>query len=122
VAATLQRLDGGGLVPPRAILVRAWGGRGRVRGWVKRTLSSCGAGISGENECCTCANRVGLQTSPPPPRPHSSCFRCHCRMVYLPMSYVYGVRGTMSPTPLTAALREELYPMPYDSIDWNGAR
>ena len=42
--------------------------------------------------------------------------------VYLPMSAVYGMRGTCRATPLTAALREELYPRPYASIDWNKAR
>lgn len=42
--------------------------------------------------------------------------------VYLPMSAVYGMRGTCRPTPLTAALREELYPRPYATIDWNKAR
>jgi cycloartenol synthase len=38
------------------------------------------------------------------------------------MSYVYGVQGTCRETPLTRALREELYPTPYPSIDWNAAR
>lgn len=38
------------------------------------------------------------------------------------MSYVYGVRGTCRETPLTSALRDELYPAPYASIDWNAAR
>lgn len=42
--------------------------------------------------------------------------------VYLPMSYVYGRRPTFKATALTAALREELYPMPYSEIDWNKAR
>lgn len=42
--------------------------------------------------------------------------------VYLPMSYVWGMRGTCNATPLTEALRTELYVRPYDSIDWNAAR
>lgn len=53
---------------------------------------------------------------------HPGRFWCHCRMVYLPMSYVYGKRGTATSTPLTAALREELYSVAYDDIDWNRAR
>ena len=53
---------------------------------------------------------------------HPGRFWCHCRMVYLPMSYVYGRRGTCKPSPLTEALRQELYPQPYGSIDWNKAR
>lgn len=42
--------------------------------------------------------------------------------VYLPMSFVYGMRGTCKETPLTAAIREELYVQDYSSIDWNAAR
>ena len=38
------------------------------------------------------------------------------------MSYVWGVRGTAKRTPLTDALRQELYVAPYDSIDWDAAR
>eukprot|EP00198_Chlamydomonas_reinhardtii_P000539 XP_001689874.1 cycloartenol synthase [Chlamydomonas reinhardtii] len=53
---------------------------------------------------------------------HPGRFWCHCRMVYLPMSYVYGKRGTCQETPLTAAIRQELYPMPYGRVDWNAAR
>jgi len=53
---------------------------------------------------------------------HPGRFWCHCRMVYLPMSYVYGTRGTCRDTDITRALREELYPVPYTSIDWNGTR
>ncbi|WIA35779.1 hypothetical protein OEZ86_004168 [Tetradesmus obliquus] len=53
---------------------------------------------------------------------HPGRFWCHCRMVYLPMSYIYGIRGTCKETPLTAAIRDELYPVPYASIDWNAAR
>ncbi|KAF6266299.1 cycloartenol synthase [Scenedesmus sp. NREL 46B-D3] len=53
---------------------------------------------------------------------HPGRYWCHCRMVYLPMSYIYGIRGTCQQTPLTAAIRGELYPVPYGSIDWNAAR
>ncbi|CAD7703492.1 unnamed protein product, partial [Ostreobium quekettii] len=53
---------------------------------------------------------------------HPGRMWCHCRMVYLPMSYVYGVRGTCKETDLVRQLREELYPVAYDGIDWNGAR
>ncbi|GFH20224.1 terpene cyclase/mutase family member, partial [Haematococcus lacustris] len=38
------------------------------------------------------------------------------------MSYIYGKRATCHDTDLTRALRQELYPVPYDSIDWYGAR
>ncbi|GAX75143.1 hypothetical protein CEUSTIGMA_g2587.t1 [Chlamydomonas eustigma] len=53
---------------------------------------------------------------------HPGRFWCHCRMVYLPMSYVYGARASCKDNALTRALREELYPVPYDTMDWNGTR
>jgi cycloartenol synthase len=53
---------------------------------------------------------------------HPGRFWCHCRMVYLPMSYIYGIRGTCKQTELTKSIKEELYPCPYDSIDWDAAR
>lgn len=45
-----------------------------------------------------------------------------CVQVYLPMSYIYGKRGTCMETPLTAAIRQELYVQDYSTIDWNAAR
>ena len=45
-----------------------------------------------------------------------------CVQVYLPMSYIYGKRGTCKETPLTAAIRQELYVQDYSTIDWNAAR
>ncbi len=42
--------------------------------------------------------------------------------VYLPMSYVYGMRGTGKLTPLVLSLRKELYPGSYECINWNAAR
>ena len=53
---------------------------------------------------------------------HPGRFWCHCRMVYLPMSYIYGARIVGDITPLVKALRDELYLKPYKSIDWNKAR
>ena len=53
---------------------------------------------------------------------HPGRFWCHCRMVYLPMSYAYGARATCRETDITRALREELYPVPYETMDWNGTR
>ncbi|KAK6941205.1 Squalene cyclase, N-terminal [Dillenia turbinata] len=46
---------------------------------------------------------------------------CHCRMVYLPMSYLYGKRFVGPITPTILALRKELYSVPYHEIDWNEA-
>ena len=42
--------------------------------------------------------------------------------VYLPMSYVYGARGTGKLTPLVLSLRKELFCTSYDAVDWNAAR
>lgn len=47
---------------------------------------------------------------------------CHCRMVYLPMSYLYGKRFVGPLTPTVLSLRKELYTVPYHEIDWNQAR
>jgi len=47
---------------------------------------------------------------------------CHCRAVYLPMSYIYGKRFVGRITPLVLELRNELYEDPYNLIDWNKAR
>jgi squalene/oxidosqualene cyclase-like protein len=53
---------------------------------------------------------------------HPSRLWCHCRMVYLPLSYLYGRRATSPLTPIVTALREELYPEGYDRVDWARAR
>ncbi|KAF7309636.1 Terpene cyclase/mutase family member [Mycena indigotica] len=46
----------------------------------------------------------------------------HTRTVYIPMSYLYGVRFTMPENELILALREELYPENYYSIHWPSQR
>ncbi|KAJ7224460.1 terpenoid cyclases/protein prenyltransferase alpha-alpha toroid [Mycena pura] len=46
----------------------------------------------------------------------------HTRNVYIPMSYLYGVRFKMPENDLILALREELYPENYYSIDWPAQR
>ncbi|GLT79001.1 hypothetical protein SLA2020_505150 [Shorea laevis] len=47
---------------------------------------------------------------------------CYCRMVYMPMSYLYGKRFVGPITPLIQQLREELYLQPYNEINWRKAR
>ncbi len=47
---------------------------------------------------------------------------CHARMVYLPMSVLYGRRAKLPLTPLLAQLREELFDGPYAQVDWAGSR
>ena len=55
---------------------------------------------------------------------HPGRMWCHCRMVYLPMCYVYGIRGTGPSSPLTEALKAELYCEPggYGAVNWDKAR
>src|SRR5680860_573485 len=49
---------------------------------------------------------------------HPSRFWCHSRMVYLPMSYLYGIRAQASLSPLLCELRREIFCEPYEDIDW----
>ncbi|KAF7361692.1 Terpene cyclase/mutase family member [Mycena venus] len=49
---------------------------------------------------------------------HPGRWWVHTRVVYLPMSYLFRVRFQAKPTPLTLALRKEIYVTPYNSIDW----
>lgn len=47
---------------------------------------------------------------------------CYCRLVYMPMSYLYGKRFVGPITPLILQLREELYTRPYHEINWAKVR
>ena len=47
---------------------------------------------------------------------------CYCRLVYMPMSYLYGKRFVGPISPLILQLREEIYLQPYAEINWNRAR
>lgn len=55
---------------------------------------------------------------------HPGKMWCHCRMVYLPMCYLYCKRYTpdVSKDPLLQSLRRELYLQDYNSINWNEYR
>jgi squalene/oxidosqualene cyclase-like protein len=53
---------------------------------------------------------------------HPSRLWCHCRMVYLPLSYLYGSRRQAELSPVLKQLRSELYPQGYDAIAWERAR
>ncbi|XP_006894105.1 PREDICTED: lanosterol synthase [Elephantulus edwardii] len=54
---------------------------------------------------------------------HPSTIWCHCRQVYLPMSYCYARRLKCdAEDPLVQSLRQELYPEDYASIDWPAQR
>lgn len=47
---------------------------------------------------------------------------CHCRMVYLPMAWLYGARKTARLTPVLQELRDEIYAVPYAQVDFRGAK
>lgn len=53
---------------------------------------------------------------------HPGRFWCHCRMVYLPMCWLYGARARAAETETIRALREELFVTPYCNVDWDAAR
>ncbi|KAI0060948.1 terpene synthase [Artomyces pyxidatus] len=53
---------------------------------------------------------------------HPSKWWIHTRTVYVPMSYLYGVRFQAEEDELILSLREELYTQPYDTIDWPAQR
>ncbi|KAK6944642.1 Squalene cyclase, C-terminal, partial [Dillenia turbinata] len=53
---------------------------------------------------------------------HPGKMLCYCRLVYMPMSYLYGKRFVGPITELVQSLREELYVTPYHEINWNRAR
>ncbi|KAI6015989.1 terpenoid cyclases/protein prenyltransferase alpha-alpha toroid [Pisolithus microcarpus] len=46
----------------------------------------------------------------------------HTRNVYIPMSYLYGIRFQMEENDLIRSLRQELYTTNYHSIDWPAQR
>jgi squalene/oxidosqualene cyclase-like protein len=53
---------------------------------------------------------------------HPGRMWCHCRMVYLPMSYLYAQRARVPADALVHALRAELYDEPFAQIDWAASR
>ncbi|KAM6131595.1 LOW QUALITY PROTEIN: lanosterol synthase [Phoenicopterus ruber ruber] len=53
---------------------------------------------------------------------HPSRLWCHCRQVYLPMSYCYAKRLSAEEDELIRSLRQELYVQDYTSIDWPAQR
>lgn len=40
----------------------------------------------------------------------------------MPMAYLYGKKFVAQITPIIFAIREELYDVPYNEIDWEKAR
>ncbi|XP_075685685.1 lanosterol synthase [Rhinoderma darwinii] len=53
---------------------------------------------------------------------HPSTIWCHCRQVYLPMSYCYATRLSAREDDLIRSLRQELYVQEYSGINWPAQR
>ncbi|XP_021320408.1 achilleol B synthase-like isoform X8 [Sorghum bicolor] len=53
---------------------------------------------------------------------HPGRFWILCRMVYLPMAYLFGKKFVGEVTPTILELRSELYSVPYSEVDWKKAR
>ncbi|XP_019077782.1 beta-amyrin synthase isoform X2 [Vitis vinifera] len=53
---------------------------------------------------------------------HPAKLWCYTRMVYMPLSYLYGKRFVGPITPLVLQLREELFLQPYNEINWKKVR
>ncbi len=49
---------------------------------------------------------------------HPGRLWCHARQVYLPMAYLYAKRSTAPSSTLINNIRQELYPTPYEQIDF----
>jgi cycloartenol synthase len=113
----------------RCVAARAWiaarGGPTHVTSWGKFWLALLGVyGWEGVNPMPPEAWLLPRSKLTGVGWAHPSRMWCHCRMVYLPMSYVYGRRATAPPSPLVDALREELYEgnAPFHTIDWDATR
>ncbi|KAL6335637.1 hypothetical protein AAG906_030775 [Vitis piasezkii] len=53
---------------------------------------------------------------------HPAKMWCYSRLVYMPMSYLYGKRFVGPITPLVLELREELFLQAYNEINWKKVR
>ncbi|MCD7455484.1 hypothetical protein HAX54_028326 [Datura stramonium] len=53
---------------------------------------------------------------------HPGKMLCYARLVYMPMSYLYGKRFVGTITSLVQSIRDEIHTQPYHEIDWNKAR
>ncbi|KAK1362257.1 Terpene cyclase/mutase family member [Heracleum sosnowskyi] len=53
---------------------------------------------------------------------HPANMWCYCRTTYMPMSYLYGTKYHGPITDLVLNLRQEIYPITYEDINWNKQR
>ncbi|NUP07182.1 MAG: hypothetical protein HOW73_14095 [Polyangiaceae bacterium] len=53
---------------------------------------------------------------------HPSRYHCHTRLMFLSWAALYGARLQAPVSPLVESLREELYPLGFESVDFDAAR
>lgn len=53
---------------------------------------------------------------------HPWRYWCHCRLVYLPMAYCYGLRIKKPENDLILSLRDEIFTHKFDEINWPAQR
>ncbi|AKF09142.1 FAD-dependent oxidoreductase [Sandaracinus amylolyticus] len=53
---------------------------------------------------------------------HPSRFYCHTRLIYLGMAVLYGEKWSAPVTPRILAIRDEIFPGGWESVDWAKAR
>lgn len=114
-----EEMDGGDGSMEKA---RKWvldhGGATRIPSWGKMWLSVLGVyEWSGNNPLLP-----ELWLLPYLFPAHPGRLWCHSRMVYLPMSYLYGKKFVCSTTSLVLSIRREIYTIPYHQIDWDQTR
>ena len=112
------RLLGVSVDDPEASLARKWildhGGAGGSPGWGKFWL--CILGVYDWDGVDPLTPEFWLLPYALPV--HPARFWCHCRVVYLPMSHLYGKRAVGEVTSLVLQIREELYLEKYSEIQW----
>lgn len=117
-----MRILGAEADDPDCVSARAWieanGGAGGIPGWGKFWLSVMGV-YDWEGVDPLTPEFWLLPYALPV---HPARFWCHCRVVYLPMSHLYGRRAVGPIDSLVLQLREELYGQPYKDVDWAAQR
>ncbi|KAF6137864.1 hypothetical protein GIB67_022007 [Kingdonia uniflora] len=94
--------------------IRDHGGVTSIPSWGKTWLSILG--LSEWSGCNPMPPEFWLLPSFMPM--HPAKMWCYCRMVYMPMSYLYGKRFVGPLTDVILSLRKELHIEPYNEIQW----
>ncbi|KAK9076017.1 hypothetical protein SSX86_004347 [Deinandra increscens subsp. villosa] len=107
------------------------GACGKARQWILDHGSATVIPSWGKTWLSVLGVREWIGSNPMPPEfwllppflpMHPAKMWCYCRLVYMPMSYLYGRRFVSPITSLVLKLREELYAQPYNEINWKSTR